>query len=566
MSGPPREEADLAAGALILVKTTTSPRGTSGPVGTRRTGLRQLDGFLRETGGHALPAFPFDRRGTTDRVGLDRWLVLDLPGPVELASLIRRIHSVGDLLPETILVEDPAWFRVRARLDWPIPLVPAREDRLGSFGSTGSSPPPPLAPRAPKLLRRIGVQEAWSRTRGEGVGVAVVGTGLDVNHTALSASLRTKPDERPRRDNDGNGLPGDDFGINLAHLAVAHGAGPPFLALGLVSDLSDWAGSPGPRRGRGTVVAALAAGRRMHGGSGGVAPEAWVLGVDVEENRAVTVGRAGRPDPRMDPSHNAPLRSPLWSRAAGIVYAVTEGARVVTCVWPPVRAHAILHDALSFAEDNCALPVCAPAGPAGPGEVSGFAPARWRRDWLHDHGGGAGALIDGWSGELLPDRADRPLRATLVVGGLDPKGRPLPGALTTQPDLFAPAKADAPVSTPANDGTPAFDVRTAPYTGPAVAAGLTAGVAALVLAARPDLEPDAVRGALLGGAGSKRGHRWLDAAGALREAWQAPAGRCEDLDSRRARVREARRPFWKRLKLKVKARPIGRQPDPSLWP
>jgi hypothetical protein len=325
--------------------------------------------------------------------------------------------------------------------------------------------------------------------------------------------------------------------------------------------------------GHGTALAALAAGPETPGRSVGAAPAAWVLPVDVQENLSVAPGRAGTPDPRMRSGpelRRLRLRSPLWARAAGVVYAVTEGVRILTCAWPAdLPAHLILHDALTYAEDNCVLPVCA-LEPPEPRDGRTSALVQWRKSWLRTRGAGSGAVVDGWTGERVSDFVDRPLRATLLVGGGDPEtGMPL-GMPPSPPDLFAPGKAlSSAVSSPRNDGSPALDVRMAPLSGSAPAAALAAGVAALVVGARPDLEPHAVREVLLAGAVRQNGRPWLDAEGALRESETASRGLCMPLDSRRAAEKAGDRPFWKRIRLDVsRPKPKG-VPGPASnrrWP
>jgi subtilisin family serine protease len=568
-------ELDLSEGALILLKTRRTPPRIQGPVGTTTTGLGRLDRLLVDARGHALPAFPFDLGGTQDRVGLRRWLVLDVPSGVDLSNLVEELRSSPDVLPETILVEDPGWFRVRARGSWPTPLLDPRPDREIVSVAARSTGAGVHSGQLPEVLRAVRAPEAWKRSEGASVGIAVVDTGVDGNHMATAMLFRLKPDERPGHDGDGNGVPGDDVGINVAHLAVARRGGPPFLGLGL-RGISDWDGAGTARAkrglGHGTALAAIAAGSASPGRFPGVAPAAWILPVDVQENLAIAAGRAGTPDPRMREAlvdtEGGRLRSPLWSRAAGVVYAVTEGVRVLTCAWPPeIPAHRILHDVLIFAEDNCVLPVCA-LDPPMPGPSPAL--VRWRRTWLRAHGGGAGEIVDGWTGEVLSDFAERPLRATLLVGGADVDGRPVVGGKGTDPDLYAPETSRSAESSPRNDGTPSLDARVVPYLGPAVASGLVAGVAALVTAARPDLDPVEVRHAILGGASRRGGRPWLDAAGSVRKAEDLPAGRCEPLDARRARARQtADQPFWRRIRVDASRPDPRRQPKPppsEHWP
>jgi hypothetical protein len=176
----------------------------------------------------------------------------------------------------------------------------------------------------------------WNQEQGDGVRLAVIDTGLDANHAALAPNLFEKASERDGDDFDGNGVPGDRYGVNLAQLAIARDEAGARLALGAVTDVSDWDGATERTRqdwGHGTAIASLAAGA---GGAGlplGVAPRAQILVVDVQENLRTSNARDQDDDPRMRDSETPPteLRSSTWARAR--CRAVAERARL-TCAWP----------------------------------------------------------------------------------------------------------------------------------------------------------------------------------------------------------------------------------------
>ena len=76
---------------------------------------------------------------------------------------------------------------------------------------------------SPDLIA-IGAPQVWTEEQGDGVRLAVIDTGVDIDHAALRPNLVDKVSERAGNDFDGNGVPGDEFGVNLAHLAIARGA------------------------------------------------------------------------------------------------------------------------------------------------------------------------------------------------------------------------------------------------------------------------------------------------------------------------------------------------------
>jgi hypothetical protein len=168
------------------------------------------------------------------------------------------------------------------------------------------------------------------------------------------------------------------------------------------------------------------------------------------------------------------------------------------------------------------------------------------------HSGGT----PGWSGtgELHEDRLEHPLLATLVAGSVDRRGRPSAEADEVQPDLFAPTGGvlgqggvAAALSNPRNDATPGPDQRTGPFAGPAAAAGMIAGTAALLSELRPDLTPVALREALLGGMTPSAGGPLLNVVDALHAARSRDVGSCASPVERRPAPQLADEPWWKRL-------------------
>ncbi len=560
---------DPYAGGVALFKLRDLPRRLLGAAGTQRTGRRDLDARLVRLGAWALAAFPFASAQARDEVGIGRWIAVDIPAGTNFYQAVSLLRASPEVEPQSYWPADGDFLRVRARSDWPSPLVSPDPDRAieagrpvaGRGGAVRLASYEPDPKGATRDLRAIRAQEAWRSHSGRGVSIAVIDTGLDVNHVALAPNVISKASERGGRDADGNGVPGDESGVNLAHLALARGDdGPPFLGLGVASDLSDWDGAEQRDAwGHGTQIASIAAGAGGPGVRLGVAPRARLIVVDVQENLRASSSRLHHADPRMrerGEAQEVALRSPLWARAAGVVYAVTERARVLTCAWSEDTPHWLLRDALLYAEDNCAIPVCAVDEPPGP--VDSY-PAQWRRAWLTAEGASGGSVVDLWTGEQHEDFFERPLTATIVAGSVDRRGRPSGEADLVRPDLYAPTGGPgkrggvvAAVSNPRNDASPGPDHRMAPFRGPAAASGVIAGTAALVSGLRPDLEPAAVREALILGATPRADRPVVDVVGALRAAQNHDTGTCHDRIRERtpgAVADDDQGPWWKRIEV-----------------
>ena len=131
---------------------------------------------------------------------------------------------------------------------------------------------------------------AWSLSQGAGVVVAVVDSGVRLNHPDLASNLWTNPAEVPGngRDDDGNGYVDDVHGVNVSD------SGPS-------GDLRD-------RAGHGTHVAGTIAAAANSRGVIGVAYRAKLMTVKVLDGRSV--------------GSTAAL-------AAGIRYAAANGARII---------------------------------------------------------------------------------------------------------------------------------------------------------------------------------------------------------------------------------------------
>jgi subtilisin family serine protease len=548
--------ADPYAGGAALFKLRERSGALEPLAATRSLGHATLDAKLERLSAWALPAFPFADPGAQDSAGIDRWIAIDVPAGINYYQAIDWLRRDPAIIAASWLPLDSDWLAVQARAGWPAPFARfAAGDESALESAAPNTDPAPDPSFATRDLRSVAAPEAWATQTGRGVRIAIVDTGLDVNHAALAPNLMFKRSERPGADADGNGVPGDASGANFAHLALVRGAGPPQLALGLVTDVSDWHGALGDAQawGHGTAIASLAAGAGGPGVRLGVAPRAQLIAVDVEENLRISESALLSEDPRLRgrEAGGPALRSSTWARAAGIVYAVNARARVLTCAWSDDTPHPLVHDALAYAEDNCALPVCAVEEPPGP--LDSF-PAQWRSPWLERSGERSGSALDLWTGETHEDFFARPLQATLLAGAIEARGEPTPEADEVAPDLFAPTGGwrgrggvAAASSNPRNDQTPGPDYRAAPFRGPAAAAGLIAGAAALVSELRPDLEPAAVARALRSGARDDSGHPVLHVIGALRAAQAERTGACRKLLARTRPANVAATPWWKKV-------------------
>ncbi|GEM_PF-6965960 len=197
-------------------------------------------------------------------------------------------------------------------------------------------------------LRKIEAGMAWNITKGEGVIVAVIDTGVDFEHMDLSPNMwinRGEDIERDERVDDSDYNLKDDDGN------------------GYIDDMNGWsfvpergnsrAFEPGDRYGHGTLCAgAIAAAGNNRIGLSGVAPMAKIMAVKVLDDDG-----AGYID----------------TIVKGIIYAVDNRAQVLSCSWG-VKAHSMaLIDAFHYADSKGR--VCVAAAGNGDEDVSAVSPA-----------------------------------------------------------------------------------------------------------------------------------------------------------------------------------------------
>jgi subtilisin family serine protease len=170
----------------------------------------------------------------------------------------------------------------------------------------------------------IGAAEAWTQSSGAGVLVAVLDTGVQLDHPDLAGAIWTNTGEVPGngRDDDGDGFVDDVHGANML----------------------DSSAGVGDDNGHGTHVAGIIAARQGNGiGGSGIAPRATILPVKV-----LDANMAGTTD----------------ALARGIVYAVDRGAKILNTSVNGDAATASVRAAVRYAGEHGAI-IVASAGNNG---------------------------------------------------------------------------------------------------------------------------------------------------------------------------------------------------------
>jgi subtilisin family serine protease len=245
------------------------------------------------------------RPGELRRVFADRPAPLDRKGP---ASGLGRVY-VSDVPPGVSVEAVAARLAADSRVEYAQPdyvreAHQAPNDPYSrSSGSWGQSYADQWA------LPKINVEHAWAFSRGEGIVVAVVDSGIDPLYPELVGRMWENPEEQGQ--GPPNGYPGDSLGWDF------------------VGNDND----PQDEFGHGTHMAGIIAAETDNGiGIAGVAPAARLMAVRVM---------------------NASGRGTSSTIAAGIVYAADNGAQVITvssgcvarCPSDPLVEQAVRHAA-----------------------------------------------------------------------------------------------------------------------------------------------------------------------------------------------------------------------------
>ena len=199
----------------------------------------------------------------------------------------------------------------------------------GADNSVASRPNDPLL-SGNWALDAVDAFSAWQVATGEDIVIAVVDTGVDVNHKDLDDNIWVNKGEIAGDgiDNDGNGFIDDVNGWNFTNDGAAN--------------------NPNDVHSHGTHVAGIIAAEADNGyGIAGVAPDAEIMAVKVLNDR----GSGSSSDV-----------------AAGIRYAVDNGADIVNLSLGSSRLSSSIEAAVEYAQANGVLVVAA-AGNSGRSEA-----------------------------------------------------------------------------------------------------------------------------------------------------------------------------------------------------
>lgn len=179
--------------------------------------------------------------------------------------------------------------------------------------------------------------EVHLRSRGQGIVIAVIDTGVDTNHPDIAGHLWSNPQEViDGLDNDGNGLVDDHRGWDFSGRDNDPGEGPPSGDAGV--------------EGHGTFIAGLIA---------LVAPEARIVPIR---------------------AFNAQGVSDAFTVASAIKYAVDQGARVINLSFGSSEQSDVVRDAVLYARLKGAVLVAAVGNDNKNNDNNPEFPSGWSQD------------------------------------------------------------------------------------------------------------------------------------------------------------------------------------------
>ncbi len=271
-------------------------RAFAASIASHRKGLDDVNARLHATRAHE--AFPFIHRcklhGQEARAAQRRWAQA---AAQTTGSSMQSVDKMPDLTNVYVLdLDPPAGMTIKAACD-AYAATPGVEYAQPNYVMHAD-----LTPNDPYYTRgdlwglmasKLNMAPAWDIAQGEGVVVAVVDTGVSLNHPDLAANIWRNTKEIPNNgiDDDNNGYIDDVVGWNFAYKT----------------------NNPNDDFGHGTHVAGtIAAIGNNSTGVIGVAPKAKIMAV-----KALGLNGTGQND---------------WL-ANGIIYAAQNGAKVISNSW-----------------------------------------------------------------------------------------------------------------------------------------------------------------------------------------------------------------------------------------
>ncbi|MEI8027100.1 MAG: S8 family peptidase [Pseudomonadota bacterium] len=196
-------------------------------------------------------------------------------------------------------------------------------------------------------IKRVAAPQAWAKgIDGEGVVVAVVDTGVNYNHPAISQNMWVNEAEKngkPGVDDDGNGLVDDIYGYDF----IGNKADPK-------DDMM-----------HGSHVAGTIAGLNAKDFFYGVAPNARIMAVK---------------------THSSAGEGTEESVVKGILYAADMGAKIINCSWggaPEAENESkVLYDAIVYASSKGAVVIASAGNDSKNIDVKPSYPASYQTDNL----------------------------------------------------------------------------------------------------------------------------------------------------------------------------------------